>query len=635
MSNIMVSNMMLNAAPGKRPDPKAQVDPGNEDNFSRYLDKKVKTERRERSCLLGVKNQARLKNNDKELEAKKEDTTADETSVAAFLQQLLADLRTLAEKSSAQVVGQGGIQQSQTGQGGIQQSQTGQGGIQPPQAGQWSFQLKSMGLLDQLAGQAGMNPADLAQLKKQMDSKGALTLADLFTSFEKYFQTMQKPTEVTAPETDLPMLESLLNRMGVDAGTLSKLSEQSVDGQGKFDLAAYLQGLNKLQDNGALKPAKTSDLDLEQLGSMLASAGVSKSQMAKMFPEKIAAWQQVLSGMPKGADTDKPPATMTMDRLKGLLAQTISDVKASKAEVNLPGFLQKLSDVLSQAGFVKQGAGWSPVVQNSLTKVYQELQKMVDLSKVRVNKVSEIITGNKDLAEQWQASAKTFGASETVADGTAGKNIVEAAVVIKSKIESLDTALDKTPEKDVPQDVHPILTPNQDASQVSRGASDFKAQNVMRPQSVQVLQQFAIDQLSQGVMQSLQRDEHHLVLTMYPKELGEVKVDVQIRNNSIAVSFVMDNHKVKQALEKNMNEFKENLNRQGYSLEACAVMVDHHQNNSDDTKQRFESAWEDMMAVKGTLAGNNANGGEVLASLTQASGLHSGRWADSSISLFV
>ena len=141
MSNIMVSNIMVNAAPGIQPDPKAQVDPGNEDNFSNYLTKKVNSERRERSSLVGVKNQSRPKDDSQEPEVKKDDSANDEISAEAFLQQLLADLRDLVEKPGTQ-------------------------------AGQWNFQLKSMGLLNQLAQQVGMNPADLAQLKKQMDTSG-------------------------------------------------------------------------------------------------------------------------------------------------------------------------------------------------------------------------------------------------------------------------------------------------------------------------------------------------------------------------------------------------------------------------------------------------------------------------------
>lgn len=603
----MVNNI-VNIAPGSRPDPKVQVDPGKEDNFSHYLDKKVETERRERNSLVGVRNQVSSKDNDNDRKsgAKNDSGANDEISAEAFLQQLLADLQDLVKKP----------------------------GTQP---GQWSFQLKSMRQLDQLAEQAGMNPADLAQLKKQMDTSGTVNLADLFATFEKYFQALQQPKEVTAPETDLPMLESLLSRMGVDAGTLSKLSDQSVNDQGQFDLAAYLQGLDNLQDDGSLnlKPVKMSDFEFEQFSSMLNSAGASKGQIFKMFPEKIAAWQQALSGTP-GTAADNQPAAMTLDRLKGILAQTISDVKASKPEVNLPGFLQKLSDVLGQAGFVKQGVGWSPVVQDSLTKVYQGLQKMVDLAKVKVDKTNEIMANNKELADQWLASGKASELTETASDGTVGKSTADETAAINSKIADMKAANDKVPDKDTLQDSQTILTSNQDAGQINRASQDLRAQNLMRPQSPQVMQQFVMDQLSQGVIQGLQRDEHHLTLTMYPKELGEVKVDLQVRNNQIAVSFVMDNHKVKHALEKNMSEFKDNLTRQGYSLEACAVMVGQQQNNSDDTKQRFESAWEDMMAAKNASPdGNNTKTGEILASLLQGPGLSSNRWPDSSISFFV
>jgi flagellar hook-length control protein FliK len=96
----------------------------------------------------------------------------------------------------------------------------------------------------------------------------------------------------------------------------------------------------------------------------------------------------------------------------------------------------------------------------------------------------------------------------------------------------------------------------------------------------------------------------------------------------------MDNHRVKEALEKNMEEFKDNLNRQGYSLEACAVMVGQHKNDSDGTRQQFTSAWE-QLSVNGVGASNRlAAAGDPGESLRQIAALHSARWPESSISVF-
>jgi len=603
LSNIMLPNIVSNALPSNRPDPKAQVDPGNEDNFSRYLDKKVRTERQERSNLVGVKKHERSgKDNDPAKPEKKDNGDDANVSAAAFLQQLLADLRDLVKKPGTE-------------------------------AGKWGFQLKNTDMLDRLAEQAGMNPADLASLKEQMKADGTIDLADIFAQLEEHLKSIQDPQVIAAPETDLPTLESMLSRMGVDANKLAEMSNKSIDEQGKFDLTTYLQCLKSLPNDGSLKTIKVSDLELQQVRDMLTSAGVSNRQLGEIFPEKIMAWQRDIAGLPPVVNNT--PKTMSLAHLKEILGQGISYVEDSKPKVNLPGFLQNLSDVLSQSGFVKGGAGFTPVVQESLTSAYQELQKMVNLAKVKVDKVNDIVSINQDLAEQWQESGgKTEKLQETSPAGGAGKTEIIEPVISSAKTDSTPGVVDDKGHEHTNSDgeTH-SLTGAADAGQSGRQVQEFRMPAMTRPPAAQILQQFAMDQLSQGVTQALQRDEHHLTLTMYPKELGEVKVDLQVRNNHLAVSFVMDNHKVKESLEKNMEEFKDNLNRQGYNLETCAVLINQQHKDSDGTRQQFEAAWE-QLSVNGS---NNrkADGGGLAESIKQIAALRSNRWPESNISVFV
>jgi flagellar hook-length control protein FliK len=143
------------------------------------------------------------------------------------------------------------------------------------------------------------------------------------------------------------------------------------------------------------------------------------------------------------------------------------------------------------------------------------------------------------------------------------------------------------------------------------------------------MQQFTVDQISQGVMRGLRSSQHHMTLTLYPKELGEVKVDLQVRESHIVVSFAMENSRVKEALESNMQDFKDNLQKQGFSLQECFVSVD--QNNTDDARQRFEEAWEKLVAQTGREK-ESGQPGDVMA---MVDGRHGGMNQGGTISLFV
>ncbi|VAW41747.1 hypothetical protein MNBD_DELTA03-983 [hydrothermal vent metagenome] len=609
MSNIMVNTYLADTRPGDRPDPKAQVDPGREDNFARYLDKKVRSERRARSAQLGVKHRA--VKDQQTTQDKKRQKAADRhedsgANIAAFLQQLLADLKKLSAQPNQNA------------------------------AGEWSFQLKSMDMLRKLAAAAGMSGKELAVWQKQLNDKGMVNLRDILAALEQHFQAMRQPGTVTAPETDLPVMESMLERMGVDPAALSALAAKSVDDKGGFDLKAYLKGLEKLSaarlqaQNGQAahdgwRAVKVSNADMRQFRDMLGAAGLTRGQLLEMFPGSL---KQSLSA---GGQAGGGQETMSMARLQKLLGQTVNMVEDAKPEIKPVGFLNNLVDVLQQAGFVKKDTSWSPVVQKSLTAIYQQLQKMVDLSRVKVDKINEITRRDEALTADWQKSSLT----DTDAGMTDGKTLTGQAAR-DSDLELVNELVDGHDSKGRKSENGGVDFNSLPSSAVPVDSRSADALSAVRPRTSPtpvILPQFAFEQISQGVTQALQRDDHHLVLTMYPKELGEVKVDLQVRNNHVMVSFVMDNHRVKETLEKNMDEFKQNLNQQGYNLESCMVMVDQH-NNSEDSRQRFESAWEQLGLDKGRKGGGKAAALETSASLSKAL-LRADRWADSQISVLV
>ncbi len=606
----MVNNYLADTRPGNRPDPKAQVDPGREENFARYLDKKVRTERRARSAQLGVKHRTvkdQQTTQDKERQKSESSDDGSRANIAAFLQQLLTDLKNLS--------------------------------TQPNQhdAGEWSFQLKSMDMLRKLAAAAGMSGKELAGWQKQLNDKGMINLRDILASLAQHFQTMRQPGRVTAPETDLPVMESMLERMGVDSASLSALAAKSVNDKGGFDLQTYLKGLEKLsaaklqtqgQDaHDGWRAVKVSNADMRQFRDMLGAAGLTRGQLLEMFPDSLN--QALTTGGKAGRGGRE---TMSMSRLQELLGQTVNMVEDGKPEIKPVGFLNNLVDVLQQAGFVKKDTNWSPVVQKSLTAVYQQLQKMVDLSKVKVDKINEIMRRDEALTADWQKSAPT----DIDAALTDGKELTGQFAKENSDSDLVDELVDGHDSKGRKSGNGGMDFNSLSSSAVpvdSRSADAMSA--AVRPRTASppvILQQFAFEQISQGVTQALQRDDHHLVLTMYPKELGEVKVDLQIKNNHVMVSFVMDNHRVKETLEKNMDEFKQNLNQQGYNLESCMVMVDQH-NNSEDSRQRFESAWEQLNLDKGRQGGGEA---ALETSVTSSRAfLRADRWSDSQISVLV
>ena len=114
------------------------------------------------------------------------------------------------------------------------------------------------------------------------------------------------------------------------------------------------------------------------------------------------------------------------------------------------------------------------------------------------------------------------------------------------------------------------------------------------------LEQSVLQQLHEGVLQGISQRKQHMALKLHPPELGEVKVDIVVRHDQVAVSFAMENHRVKEILENNMQQFRDSLEQRGFTLGQCFVSVG--QGNTGPG----EDQWRAMLA---SLAEGNAPSG--------------------------
>lgn len=579
MANIMIPPISKIMSPATAPEPKNQIEPDREASFSNYMDKKIISEQKEKRALLAVREKTAPQKESRQGEPVK--TVETETS---FLQGLMMELQQLIAEDDTK-------------------------------AGEWTFDLKGPEILDKLAAYAGMDDVQLGLMKKQMEEQGRLGLADLFAALEKHFSELNPDLQVTVPETNVAFLESLLAKMGISAEELSVLSDKAVNGLSELDLMAYLEGLNQLKSENH-QNIDLSSWDLEQLQSLLSQAGMTQESLQTLIPEADVVLSKNLEALGliqeslqtlvlaksfealglAGKDTD---VQLSVDRLINLLEQAIADAEAGKPKANVPGFLEELKGMLSQAGFEGKDVGWTPVVQGSMATVYQELQKMVDLAKVKIEQITETRAIEEGLSCDWLNSAKKgglVGAEKTQMDMS---DLLPWSSGQVENEELLNGNLSKTDGDQPNSFLSQLGLSTQEAVPPTEQQIEAVDSRVppARVRLTPEMQQFTVDQISQGVMRGLRNNLHQLTLTMYPKELGEVKVDMQIRESHISVSFVMENSRVKEALESNMQDFKDNLNKQGFSLQECFVSVD--QNNSDEARQRFEEAWERLVAQNG------------------------------------
>ncbi|HEX9715149.1 MAG TPA: flagellar hook-length control protein FliK [Desulfurivibrionaceae bacterium] len=524
-------------------------------NFSDYMEKKLATERQGKNNLLGLsKARAALSAAGRKAPgaaSPSKDGGEAATTIAALLGQFVQDL----------------------------QKATGDQKLGP---GEWSFPVPDPALLQKIAQDAGMNESQLTALMDKMkDQNGKLNLGDFLASFSRHFQTLRDEVPVTVPETDLPLLQSFLERLGLPVPEVGRISEAAVRGDNTLDLQKFLAGLKNLPGEGI---ADITALEAEELQDLLANAGVSRQLQRALLPERLP----VVEGLVESG----PPVTLTLGRLKNMLAQAVDEVKANRLQADPLSFLADLQEVLSKSGFETKGPSLSSAVQGALVSVFEKLMESVDLAKVKAQQgtakadmaLEKKLAQSEDLLSAQNADAATLLDGETVEpvpamdrDGQLGKEGRNAPASGELFAENSSVF-----------QVEAAGAAKGEAVSAAAPSSQAARLFVHIPNLPPGLQQQSFTQLSQGVLQGLRNQEHHLILKLYPKELGEVKVEMTVRDNQVAVSFAMENSRVKEVLESNLEQFKENMEKQGFTMGECMVSL-NRDNDGNEAWQQFQA----------------------------------------------
>lgn len=82
-----------------------------------------------------------------------------------------------------------------------------------------------------------------------------------------------------------------------------------------------------------------------------------------------------------------------------------------------------------------------------------------------------------------------------------------------------------------------------------------------------------VDQIVQQIKVVINQDQTSMNMQLNPEHLGKVFVNMTTKNGVVTASFVVQNEIAKEAIEANLEVFKQNLNEQGTKVEAVEVDV--------------------------------------------------------------
>ncbi len=464
--------------------------------------------------------------------------------------------------------------------------------------GQWKVTSPDVEVLQQLAVNAGMDEVEFSQFMQQLGKENnQIELGNFFQSLTEHFEEMQKAAAVTVSEAQMPMLESLLQKMGVPEETVSQIFEKAVSEDGKIDLDIFIKELASTVNENATFPVDLTDIEAEQLQGILAEAGLTLEVQNQLLPERFL--NQIL-----GQESAGDPVRLTVARLESILNETVSAVRSSRPEVDLQSFLQNLQKVVSQADFETQGVGWTPVVEKTVEEVFRNLQELVDLAQVQVKAQTAPKNAQQTSSELFDTEQgideQPFGRDYTELTDDYGKSFGESAEQEDrpefSDGMATDQTLDETDGISARTSAGSMSTAyGGRSSQQEMASMSNVAKNTLTSANTNRFQQDVVQQLSDGVVRGLKNQEHHLVLRLFPQDMGEVRVSLTVRDEHVSVAFNMENSRVKEMLESNMEDFKDSMNQRGFNLGECSVSVG--QQSTGNAWQEFEMARQMVKAT--------------------------------------
>ncbi len=582
----------------------------SQESFASYMDRQLNDAGSEKN-LLGVK-APKAEGGERQVVEKGKDSDSDDAlNAATLLAQFLQDLKGMAKDVDKT-------------------------------PGDWSFSVPDNGMLEKIAADAGMDENALASLLQQASGQdGVFDLNKFLATLTQHFEEQGDSVEVKVPETDLPFFETLLSKLGVPVEQIVDAADQGATGDGQLDLTAFVESLQDVQDNG--QPIVLSDWEISQLREVLSKAGVDDQLQNRLLPE-----QGVNSNSNSNSNTANNSGTpLTLASLRDMLQQGVANVKDSRPKLDLPAFLTDLQQVFTEAKFSDKNVGWSPAVQEAVSATYQELLKSVDLSTVQAKTVS---------AKNVSATVKTPGQSATMVEDESldlhgltdvvdpeGENAVAAAkaegsvgkgeMVGQGQIPGQSATVVEGSAVALSLEGHAAAAAaagHHVGSEHQMAVEPGRMADMHAPGMRQEVAQQTFHNISNSVLNGLKNNEHHLVLRLYPRELGEVKVEMTVRDQNVTLSFGMENHRVKETLESNMQQFQDNLAKQGFNLQGCEVSVGQQQEDPSAAWQSFEQNRQQQ--------GQGAGGRETLADLPAESMYirpMSGADREGGISLFI
>lgn len=363
-----------------------------------------------------------------------------------------------------------------------------------------------------------------------------------------------------------------------------------------YEKAADAGGTVKAETAGKVSETEISDETVEALSAAIVNV---VSQILNMEPQQV---EDLLSEI-----QINPMELLQPEKLMELLLATskTGDITELLTNEELAGRLKAMEEALkefdlSQYGITKEQL--ETLLSGQQTETYDITQK-TDVSYEVVSDEKAVKKERYSVnADEGQETGKETVLKEDAQEQTAEKVDVTDLRERPETSENSKNADSSNSEGQSRQTGHSERNVHTEGTERTGVTEQFVNQlavsSVQSEYTEDVVRQTAVmyreivDQIVQQIRVVIRPDQTSMNMQLMPENLGRVYVNMTAKNGVVTATFLVQNEMAKEAIEANLEVFKQNLNQQGTKVEAVEVDVSDFTFGQKDANEESKSREE-------------------------------------------
>lgn len=455
--------------------------------------------------------------------------------------------------------------------------------------------------LQKVLEESGYSSEDAKQIiERAKDDNGDINLGRVFALLPQYVP-LQGPTLTLNPE-DTSLLVQVLKDMGLTQEQISTfLDKQTTTSDGKIqirglpELLAQTDGAAKQVDRKVLTDLLSRlGLSQKQIDSLLAKAVDSAGQTspeAMLAVLTVAAQNQdqgvgqALKEMASRVKVNDQDQGDLVDKLRAQVNQALDKIQ-QKTETQTQQQIQAWDKTLEQAKSALLEAGYATAGKTAgttLPGLDTNAEFAPQLAKAALGAEAAKMVDQSQAASQRQADQanQTAQATPTVAAARAGTELGGQGAGTQGQ-----TGQGRS-------EAWAGLT-QAGGAEAGRGTSASGA-------ATRVLPSYVTRQVGEQMAQMVAKQQNSLRLELKPPTLGELQVELSVKDGAVKATLTAETVAAKQALESGLDQLKQQLTAQGLKIDSIEVAI-----NPDAERQQAQAEYQNQ---GGSRRGNSQGGG--------------------------